>query len=507
MNMNQTIRWKRSAIAGAIAIALVAGHALAVPDATTLPQPAGATGETWQYGPSSFSEIVERVQPAVVNVATTGKTKAMPGTEGQTFKMPKLPEGSPFGDFFRDYFENNPGLSQGGDAEREFQAAGSGFIIAPEGYVVTNNHVVEHADKIEVILHDGSRYPAKIKGRDPKTDLALLKIEVDKPLSYVELGNSDGTKVGDWVIAVGNPFGLGGTVTAGIISARGRDIHSGPFDDFLQIDAPINRGNSGGPLFNTQGRVIGINTAIYSSGGGSVGIGFAIPANMAKDVITQLKTAGSVARGWLGVQIQPVTEEIAESLGLKKKQGALVASVMPDSPASRGGIKPGDVIVQMNGEALDDFRDLPKLVANTKAGSEATLEVLRQGKTHRLEIEIGSMPSDEVKVASAGSDVASDSGKLGIYLAELTPEARKRYDIPNDSEGVLVTDVERDSPAAKAGIRAGNLINMVGQEQVKTPDEVVDKVREAALAKRSSVLLLLEQEGEKRFIAVKFATA
>ena len=373
--------------------------------------------------------------------------------------------------------------------------------------MVTNNHVVEHADEIEVTLFDGSRHPAEVKGRDPKTDLALLEIDADESLPHVELGDSDHAKVGDWVVAVGNPFGLGGTVTAGIISARGRDIQSGPFDEFLQIDAPINRGNSGGPLFDSEGRVIGINTAIYSPSGGNVGIGFAIPSSMARDIIAELEANGSVARGWLGVQIQPVTEIVAESLGLKEQQGALVASVVPGSPADRAGVETGDVIVRMNGEDLDDFKDLPKLVAKAEAGSEATLEVRRQGKTRELEVEIGRMPGDETEVALADGDAVPGSARLGIHLAELTPEARQRYGISEESVGVLVAGVERGSPASKAGIRVGSVIQMVGQEPVRSPDEVVAKVKEAAGRERSAVLLLVEHRGEKRFVAVRFATA
>lgn len=507
MNLNQSYRWGRMRIAGAVAVALVGGHLLTLPDAVAIPQTASPADVGWQHGPSSFSELVQQVKPAVVNISTTGRSNDRPGTGRRQPQMPEFPQGSPFDEYFRHFFKGNPGLPGGGQAEREFRAVGSGFIISADGYVVTNNHVIEHADEIEVITHDGTRYPAAVKGRDPKTDLALLKVETDEPLPYVEFGNSDDAEVGDWVIAVGNPFGLGGTVTAGIISARGRDIQSGPFDDFLQIDAPINRGNSGGPLFDTRGRVIGINTAIYSPSGGNVGIGFAIPSKMARDIIAELETQGSVARGWLGVQIQPVTKEVAESLGLSEQQGALVVSVVPDSPADRAGLQPGDVIVRMNGEVLDDFKDLPKLVARAEAGRDSTLDIQRRGKLRQLEVEIGRMSGDEVEVALADSDKAAEPARLGLYLAELTPEARQRYGISEQSDGVLVTGVERGSPAAKAGIRTGSLINMVGQEPVQSPDEVVAKVEEAAEQERASVLLLVEHRGSKRFVAVKFAAA
>ena len=507
MNLNQSYRWGRMRIAGAVAVALVGGHLLTLPDAVAIPQTASPADVGWQHGPSSFSELVQQVKPAVVNISTTGRSDAGPGIGRRQPQMPEFPQGSPFDEYFRHFFKGNPGLRGGGQAEREFRAVGSGFIISADGYVVTNNHVIEHADEIEVITHDGTRYPAAVKGRDPKTDLALLEVETDEPLPYVEFGNSDDAEVGDWVVAVGNPFGLGGTVTAGIISARGRDIQSGPFDDFLQIDAPINRGNSGGPLFDTRGRVIGINTAIYSPSGGNVGIGFAIPSTMARDIIAELETQGSVARGWLGVQIQPVTKEVAESLGLTEQQGALVVSVVPDSPADRAGLQPGDVIVRMNGEALDDFKDLPKLVARAEAGRDSTLDVQRRGKLRQLEVEIGRMSGDEVEVALADSDKAAEPNRLGLYLAELTPEARQRYSISEQSDGVLVVGVERGSPAAKAGIRTGSLINMVGQEPVQAPDEVVAKVEEAAEQERASVLLLVEHRGDKRFVAVKFAAA
>jgi serine protease Do len=512
MGANRPHRLGRILIASAVAVVLfgaglLGGQVMSVPDAVAMPQASPSNGDAWGHGPSSFSGLVERVKPAVVNISTKGRTQAVAGIQDHQFGMPDLPEGSPFGDFYRHFFEGRPGLRGGGGVEREFRAAGSGFILSADGHVVTNNHVIEHADEIEVVTFDGTRYPAKVKGRDPKTDLALLEIETDEPLPHVELGDSDDAKVGDWIVAVGNPFGLGGTVTAGIISARGRDIQSGPFDDFLQIDAPINRGNSGGPLFDAEGRVIGINTAIYSPSGGNVGIGFAIPSTMAKDIIAQLEAEGSVARGWLGVQIQPVTEIVAESLGLKEQQGALVASVVPDSPADRAGIKAGDVIVRMNGEDLDDFKDLPKRVAKAKAGSESTLEVRRQGKTRKLEVEIGRMQSDEVEVALAGADAAPDSARLGIHLAELTSEARERHGISKQSVGALVVGVERGSPASKAGIRVGSVIQMVGQEPVQSPDEVVAKVKEAAKRERSAVLLLVEHRGETQFVAVEFAAA
>jgi serine protease Do len=478
------------------------------PNALAAVAPAGVVDAGVQYGPPSFADLAERVEPAVVSITVTGKTDVAAGRKGQEHPLPQFPEGSPFGEFFEQFRNRVPGMP-GGDnsAQRKFQGVGSGFIISPDGYVVTNNHVVEHATEIGVILQDGTHYEATIKGRDPKTDLALLKVNTDAPLPFVELGDSDSVRVGEWVVAVGNPFGLGGTVTAGILSARGRDINSGPYDDYLQIDASINRGNSGGPLFNNRGQVIGVNSAIYSPTGGSVGIGFAIPSNLVRDVVAELETNGKVTRGWLGVQIQPLTDDIAESLGLKETHGALVAGVEPGSPAALGGIKPGDVIVSMNGEKLDDFKDLSKLVASAEAGSESTLQVKRQGEIRKLNVDIGNMPDDGVKVALTDDAASDDTPKLGVYLSELTPEARQRYRIGKDTEGVLVARVQQGSPAAKAGIKAGQVISMVGQEKVTSPQDVVSRVKQAAADKKSSVLLMMQHNGMQRFVAVKFASA
>jgi serine protease Do len=326
-------------------------------------------------------------------------------------------------------------------------------------------------------------------------------------LPYVAFGDSDSAEVGDWVVAVGNQFGLGGSVTAGIISARGRDIQSGPFDDFLQIDAPINRGNSGGPLFDTAGNVIGINTAIYSPSGGNVGIGFAIPSNMAKDIVAELKSNGTVARGWLGVEIQPVSKAIADSLGLEQVRGALVANVIKDSPASRSGFKVGDVILSMDGEPLEEFKELPKRVAASRAGSQSVFDVYREGGEHEVKVVIGAMPGEEKKLALVDDDATAETAKLGLQLARLTPENRERYKLGKDSSGVLVAGVERNSPASKAGIRTGSVINMVGQKTVESPDDVIEHVRYASEQKQSAVLLRVEYRGQNRFVAVKLATA
>lgn len=486
----------------AIALAVSSAPLLLMPhaDAALAPaQPAAAVA------PASFSAVVEQVAPAVVNVATKAEVRHVAAFP-RGFDAPGLPEDAPFGDLFRRFFEEH-GIPRDQDGfPRAVQGQGSGFIIDPSGYVVTNQHVVDGAQEVTVTLRDGKRYAAEVKGTDPRTDVALLKIDVDKPLPYVELGDSDAARVGDWVLAVGNPFGLGGSVTAGIISARGRDIHSGPFDDYLQIDAPINRGNSGGPLFDAAGKVIGMNTAIWSPSGGNVGIGFAVPASIVGPVVQQLKDHGSVERGWLGVQIQPVTEEVAESLGLKADKGALVASIVPDSPAARAGLQAGDVILDLNGQRLDEFRDLARRVAEIKAGTKVQIEVLRQGKRQTVDVVIGTQPEERTLADARSAGQKSGEGQLGLYLARLTPQAAERLGLADDAKGVLVVDVQEGSPAERARIRPGSLITMVGQQSVSTPDQVVDEVHRAFAAHRPSVLLLVQAEGESLFVPVKFAT-
>jgi len=497
-------RTRNTLVAAAVAAALTAGalgsQAIALPGSGQKDTTATVAQNELAFspGPASFSDLVKTVKPAVVNISISGR---VPGRNVQPFRG--FPEGSPFEEFFHEYFGNRGQFEgmRGEGVAPEFKAVGSGFIISEDGYVVTNNHVIDHAEHIDVVLQDGSRYQATVQGRDPKTDLALLKVDADEDLPFVVLGSSESAEIGDWVVAVGNPFGLGGTVTAGIISARGRDIQAGPFDDFLQIDAPINRGNSGGPLFDASGRVIGINTAIYSPSGGSVGIGFAIPSEMAGDIIEQLKVAGVVERGWLGVEFQPVSEAVAASLGLDEAQGALVAGVVEDGPAEKAGMQVGDVILSMDGEKLDEPKDLPRLVAHTRAGERVDLEVLRNGKTRNLKVKVGASETEPTLAAVTG---AEEPARLGVQLQDLTPDVRARFGI-EASEGVLVTNVERGSPASRAGIRPGQVITMVGQKPVESPSDVAEAVEQAAEAGRPSVLLMLEQRGARRFVAVELA--
>ncbi|MBK5970431.1 MULTISPECIES: Do family serine endopeptidase [Thiorhodovibrio] len=442
----------------------------------------------------SFADIVEQVVDAVVNI-NVEQSVAL-GRSGTSALPRGLPEDSPLSEFFR-RFHGEPEFSMPREGE------GSGFVIDPSGYVVTNNHVVQNADRIRVTLNNGDEYEATLIGRDPKTDLALVKIAPQKPLTAVQLGSAEGARVGDWVLAVGNPFGLGGSVSAGIISARGRDINSGPYDDYLQIDAPINRGNSGGPLFDASGRVIGVNTAIFSPSGGNIGIGFAIPAETVSSIVAELRAKGHVDRGWLGVQIQPVTDEVASSLGLPDGNGVLVTEVLPDGPAAAAGLRDGDVILRVSGETMADYRDLTRLIANLDAGSQAQIELMRGGQQLTLPVTIGQMPSDG-QIAASGPSSSGDQARLGIYLAPLTPETRSEFNLRPDTVGVLVAEVEPNSPAARAGIRAGTVISMVGQQPVNDPGQVVAMIRDAAAQGRPSVLLRVEQDGQQRFVPVPF---
>jgi len=457
------------------------------------------TGAFAKAAPESFSGLAKKLLPTVVNISTTQNVEGRAGPE-----MPQLPPGSPFEDFFKEFFErNNPQ-----PRNRRATSLGSGFIIDNKGHIVTNNHVIQDADEIHVILHDDTRLKATLIGRDPKTDLAVLKVEEEIKLPQTEFGDSDEMEVGDWVIAIGNPFGLGGTVTAGIISARGRDINSGPYDDYLQTDASINRGNSGGPTFNMDGEVIGINTAIFSPTGGSVGIGFAIPSNVAAPVIRQLIKNGEVRRGWLGVHIQSVTDEIAESLGLKETTGAMIASVVPDGPAASADFKPGDVILEFGGVEVPEMRRLPKIVADIEPGETVDAIVWRDGERVTVAVEVGHLKEEPTQVAAAPVKEKSTSREqeieqLGLKVVGIDGDMRQKFKLEADAKGVVVTDVDADGPAAEKGLQPGDRIIQVSQEDVAEPADVKRKVDQAKAQGRKSVLLRVQSERGLRFVAIR----
>jgi len=432
----------------------------------------------------SFANLVEKVSPAVVSIRVV---EVQTVGEGQTPDLP-FPPGSPFEKFFRDLQPKGP---DGKPLTRKAMAQGSGFIISADGYVVTNNHVVEGGKDITIVLNNGDEMKATLVGRDPKTDLALLKVKPSKTLPYVAFDSSDKLRVGDWVLAVGNPFGLGGTVTAGIVSARGREIGAGPYDDFIQIDASINRGNSGGPTFDVSGNVIGVNTAIFSPSGGSVGIGFAIPSSIAAKVVAQLKEDGKVTRGWLGVSIQPVDNDMASTLALKVPSGALVAEVTKGSPAEKSGIQPGDVILKVSGKAMPDVRSVSRTIADMRPGDKAVVGVWREGKERTINVAIATFP-EKLQVASADTGIeqtATTTQSLGLALAQ-------------GDDGVVVQSVNPDSEAAEKGVRPGDVIVKISGKAVKTPADVVDGVKQAKTADKTSVLLLLRNQDQQRFIAL-----
>ncbi|WP_439817991.1 DegQ family serine endoprotease [Zavarzinia sp. CC-PAN008] len=483
----------------------MAGAALAsvaaVPALTVQAPPALAATS----GPPSFADLAERLIPSVVNVSTTQMVNGAAGQEEEV-PMPQFPPGSPFEDFFKDFFDRQ---RRGGDqAQRRVTSLGSGFVIdAAAGLIVTNNHVIADAEEITVTFHDGTKLTAELKGHDPKTDLALLKVTPTKPLVGVEWGDSDRGRVGDWVLAIGNPFGLGGSVTAGIISARNRDINAGPYDDFIQTDASINRGNSGGPMFNAEGKVIGINTAIFSPTGGSVGIGFAIPSSIARQVVAQLAEFGETRRGWLGVRIQSVTDEIAESLGLDGARGALVAGISEEGPAVAAGIEAGDVILTFDNKPIEDMRSLPRIVAETPIGKTVDVKIWRGGKEQTVQVQVGQLDETEEEAAAAAQETPAAPARglevLGMTLAGLTPELRTKFEVAEDVKGVVVTEVKPDSAAAEKGIRAGDVIVEVAQKEVGVPADVGAKIDEVQKGDRKSVLLLLNRAGDLRFVALR----
>tara|TARA_R110002110_G_scaffold3104_7_gene15906 strand:+ start:24519 stop:25982 length:1464 start_codon:yes stop_codon:yes gene_type:complete len=445
--------------------------------------------------PDSFAELAEKLSPAVVNISTSQML------DSGKMNIPGVPEDSPLNDFFDEFLDQRQeGLPQ------RVQSLGSGFVIDPDGIVVTNNHVVEGADKIEVIFTDGTTLPATIAGTDPKTDIAVLKVKSGKPLPYVELGDSNIARVGDWVIAIGNPFGLGGTVTAGIISALNRDIHAGNYDDFIQTDAAINRGNSGGPLFDMSGRVVGVNSAIISPSGASVGIGFAVPASTVKPVVEQILKYGETRRGWLGVRIQSVTPEIADSLSLGTARGALVAGVTQGGPAAAAGIETGDIVLAFDGQNIATMRDLPRVVAAARIGSTVDVQLFRDGETLTRKVAVARLDDVEEEAGEKPGEEAPVPARtevLGLALGDLNADLRRRFGIDEETQGVLVMDVDPMSSAAEKGVRPGDVIVEVAQRPVATPHDVEAIVTSEEKAGRSSVLLRFVSGGDVRFIAIR----
>ena len=474
-----------------------ASPAPAVPAAT--PEAAAAPPET--PFAEVFSHLAGHLLSVVVNVSTTQAAAPAKATQDTA---PQSPSAS-LDDLFRDFFGDKGAPGQPG---QRASSLGSGFIIDPSGLIVTNAHVIANADQITVTLSDDTVLQAQVIGRDSVTDLALLKVDAKAPLPAASWGDSSKAKVGDWVLAIGNPFGLGGTVTAGIISATARDIHSGPYDDYLQTDASINRGNSGGPMFNLQGQVIGINTAIYSPSGGSIGIGFAIPTALAEPIIDQLKTTGKVERGWIGARIQPVTDDIAESVGLDKARGALIASIDQASPAMQGGLKPGDVILSYDGKPVDRSRQLPRLVADSAANKPVKVTIWRDGK--ELDDTLTVIAYDPTRPqpqppAPEQPKPPPTVDMLGVKIARLTAEWRKYYGVQETARGVVIVDVPQNSAASNQGLRAGDLIVAVGETAVTNPDQVLEYIAAAKHAGRKNVLIRVEREGNYRFVTMPIA--
>jgi serine protease Do len=455
-------------------------------------------------GPDNVADVADRVQSAVVNISTSQNV-----SPSQSVPMPQLPPGSPFEDFFEEFFKNK----NDGDPKRQRKVSslGSGFVIDASGIVITNNHVIAEADEIIVNFNDGTKLKAELLGRDEKVDLAVLRVKPKAPLKAVTFGDSDKTRVGEWVIAIGNPFGLGGSVTVGVVSARNRNIESSLYDDFIQTDAAINRGNSGGPLFNLQGEVIGINTAIFSQTGGSIGIGFAIPANTVSPLIKQLRDSGEIQRGWIGVSIQPVDDQIAESLGLSVTRGALIAAVSDAGPAMKGGMLAGDVVIRFNGQEVREMRNLPRIVAGTEIGKTVDVVVIRKGKEQTLKIQVAKLagsdkkPNRQTKAEPAPlqKQRQAQNRPLGLELSVVSEELRRRYKLKESLKGLVVTNVDPESNAAEQNVQAGVVLLEVSGEPVTTAAEMrtrVDALKKAG--KKSALLLLLVPGGEQRFVAV-----
>ncbi|HDR28258.1 DegQ family serine endoprotease [Rhodovulum sp.] len=467
-------------------------RALALAAALALGQASGALARA---APESFADLAEQVSPAVVNITTSTMIA------GHTGVMPMVPPGSPFEDFFRDFMKPD---RDGTRPPRRSQALGSGFVISPDGYIVTNNHVIEKADEITIEFFSGMTLKASVVGTDPNTDIAVLKVESDSPLPFVSFGESDAMRVGDWVMAMGNPLGQGFSVSAGIISARGRAL-SGSYDDYLQTDAAINRGNSGGPLFNMAGEVVGVNTAILSPNGGSIGIGFAMSSTVVTNVVDQLKEFGETRRGWLGVRIQDVTPDMAEALGLEEARGALVTDV-PEGPAAEAGMEQGDVILSFDGVTVDDTRGLVRQVGNTAVGKTVKLTVFRGGETETLDVTLGRRETAEGAVPAVASPDTPDEPDtremLGMTLAPLTDALREQLELGAAAEGLVIQDIDETGEAYEKGLRAGDLITEAGQRKVLTIADLEARISEARDAGRKSLLLLVRRDGEPRFVAL-----
>jgi serine protease Do len=443
--------------------------------------------------PESFADLAEKVSPAVVNITTSTTVAGV--DQGP---RPIVPEGSPLEDFFKDFLDRQ----QDGQRPRRSSALGSGFVISEDGYIVTNNHVIDKADEIEIEFFSGEKLVAKVVGTDVKTDLALLKVESDKPLPFVSFGDSDAARVGDWVVAVGNPLGQGFSVSAGIVSQRGRAL-SGTYDDFIQTDAAINRGNSGGPLFNIDSEVIGVNTAILSPSGGSIGIGFSMSSNVVSKVVEQLKEFGETRRGWLGVRIQDVTEDVAEALELADAKGALVTDV-PDGPGKDSGIKAGDVITTFDGTEVKDPRELVRLGGNASVGKAGRVVVIRDGKSETLKVTLGRREEAEATAVPVVLEKAEvqESKIMGMTVAPLNDELRQQLGLDEGLEGLVVKDVAEDSDAFEKGLRAGDLIVEAGQQKITSVDDLEARIAEAKDAGRKSFLMLIRREGDPRFVAL-----
>jgi serine protease Do len=487
--------WRRTALAamllggtalGGFAIAQSGVAATDPAGGATPDAPVNPPGSGMSHTLPDFTDLVIQVKPAVVSI--TSKMQASPAADEDEPQVPRQFRQFPFGG----------GMGpQTGPQMRAVEARGSGFIVDADGTIVTNNHVVKNAKTVSVTLDDGTIVPAKVIGHDSRTDIAVLKVDAHRQLPYIQLGNSANVKPGQWVVAMGNPFGLGGTVTAGIVSASGRDIGAGPYDHFIQIDAPINQGNSGGPLFTQDGKVIGMNTAILSPSGGSIGIGFAIPSDMIKTVVAQLEKTGHVTRGYIGVEAQPVSETMAKAMHLSQNSGALIAGVQADAPAAHAGLEPGDVITSVNGKAVTNPRDLALDIAAVQPDEQAKLQVLHEGETKTMDVKVGQLPNEQM---AAGEHSSESKGRIGVALAPLSPDLSSQLNVPDGTRGVVVRNVEPGSPADQAGLEAGDVIVGIGGKKVTSPSEAASAIRGAATD--HAVALRIIRNGEAAFVAV-----